>query len=94
MRPWRVLACIGALLVSACGRGREGAPPSGASYEAWCTKTVAGTLRSCVFLRASAPEFSDWVLNFLRERTFAPQPVEVSTFLHITVDREEQPPAP
>jgi len=94
MRARRACPCLAALLVCACGRGPEGAPPSGATYEAWCTKTVAGTLRNCVLLRASAPEFDDFVLDFLSERTFKPEPVEVSTFLHLTVSRGEQSPAP
>ena len=94
MRARRACPCVAALLVCACGRGPEGAPPSGASDEAWCTRTVAGTLRNCVLLRASVPEFSDWVLAFLRERRFEPEPVEVSTLPHLTVNRAEQPPAP
>jgi hypothetical protein len=99
MRIASTLACAAGLSLAACGQDPEPFPPSGATATAWCTKTAAGTLASCLVLQTSVPGNSGWVLETLRNFKVDPgiedrAPVEVSMFFHLTVRREESPVAP
>jgi len=97
MRVGPSLTCLAALSLAACGQGAEPFPPSGATALARCIRTVAGTVADCNLLQESVPGSGAFFLEALRN--FRPDPNdwatgEISMVFHLTVNRENTPPAP
>ncbi len=98
MHLGRSLICAAALALAACGEEADPVPPSGATALARCTRTPVGTLADCTMLASSVPGTASWFLEALRTARFelGPNegpPRESSMLLHITVNREDGPPA-